>query len=56
MPRAILHLESKSSHAALVLVYQGLAVGGGVLGRREQHALVALRLLLLAHAAGLIVC
>ena len=51
----ILELEAEASHAALVLVDGGLAVGGRVGGLGEQHALVALRLFVLAHAAGLLV-
>jgi len=47
------YFESVAEHTRLVLVDEGLAIGGGVLGRGEEHALVAPRLLVLAHAAGL---
>lgn len=47
------YLESVANHAALVLVDQGSAVRGGVSGLGEEHALVPLRLFLLADAAWL---
>jgi hypothetical protein len=46
-------LEPKPEHAALVLVYRREAVLLGIGGLGEEHAFVALGLLLLAHAAGL---
>jgi hypothetical protein len=46
-------LEAKPKHAALVLVYRRKAVLLGVGGLGEEHALVTLRLLFLAYAAGL---
>lgn len=48
-----LHSESEALHAALVLVNKRSAVGSGILGRREEHALIALRLFLFAYAARL---
>ena len=50
---APLHLEPESLHALLVLQYSRLAVGFGVRGLGHEHALVALRFLVLADAAGL---
>jgi|UniRef100_A0A8H7TPF0 hypothetical protein len=47
------YLESVANHAALVLVDQRSAVRGGVSGLGEEHALVTLRLFLLADAAWL---
>lgn len=49
----LLHLEPETFHAHLVLLYRGLAVFLGVRGPGHEHALVPLRLLVLAHAAGL---
>lgn len=49
----ILYFVPETGHAALVLVDEGNAVGGRVGSLREEHALVALRLLVLADAAGL---
>jgi hypothetical protein len=46
-------LETKSSHATLVLVDYWLAIGGGISCLGEQHALVPFRLLVFAHTAGL---
>jgi hypothetical protein len=48
-----LDLEAKSSHAGLVLFNGGLALLLGVIGLREQHAVVAGGLFGLADAAGL---
>lgn len=48
-----LHSESEALHAALVLVNKRSAVGSGILGRREEHALIAFRLFLFAYAARL---
>jgi hypothetical protein len=47
------NLEPKTQHAALVLFYCRQAVLLRVGSLREEHALVALGLLLLADAAGL---
>lgn len=52
-PIAPLHLKPESLHALLVLQYRRLAVGFGVRGLGHEHALVPLRLLVLAYAAGL---
>ena len=49
----MLYLEAKSRHATPVLLNGRPAVLLGVLGCGEEHALVALRLLILAHAAWL---
>lgn len=43
-----------AGHAGLVLLDEGLAIGGRVVGFGEEHALVALGLFFLAHATGLI--
>lgn len=51
--RATSDLEPEPGHAELVLVYCRLAGLLGVGGGREEHALVALGLFVLAHAAGL---
>lgn len=48
-----LNLESVSSHAGLVLLDQGLALLRGVIGFREQHAVIPGGLLGLTDAAGL---
>ena len=48
-----LDLVSEAEHAGLVLRDKRLAVGLGVLGVGEEHALVALGLFVLANAAGL---
>lgn len=48
-----LDLEAEAEHTRFVLLNEGLAVGGGVFGRREEHAFVALGLLLFADTAGL---
>lgn len=50
---AVLDLVSEVSHAGLVLVDKGHAVGSRVFGVGEEHALVALRLFFLADTAGL---
>lgn len=50
---AILDLVAEASHAGLVLVDEGNAVGGRVFGVGEQHALVAFGLFLLAYTARL---
>jgi len=52
-PNPRLNLEPEPGHAAPVLVYCRLAILLRVGGVREEHALVALGLLFLAHAAGL---
>lgn len=52
-PVAPLHVEPESLHALLILRYRRLAVGHGVRGLGHEHALIALRLLVLAHAARL---
>lgn len=49
------YFEPEALHAALVLVDGRLAVLGRVGGVGEEHALVALRLLVLADTAGLLV-
>lgn len=49
----LLHAEPETLHAALVLIDEGPAVGGGILGRGEEHALVTPRLFLFAYAARL---
>jgi hypothetical protein len=49
----ILYFVSETGHAALVLVDEGNAVGGRIGSLGEEHALVALRLFVLADAAGL---
>lgn len=48
-----LDLEAEAGHAASVLLDGGLAVGRGIRRRGEEHALVALRLLVFADTAGL---
>jgi len=50
-----LDLEAETSHAAPVLVYRRLASGLGISSLGEEHALVALGLLIFADAAGLLV-
>ena len=52
--RSVLDLEAETSHAGAVLVYRRGAVLLGVVGLGEKHAVVALGLLFLAHAAGLL--
>ena len=47
------HLEAKARHAGPVALNGGFAVGDGIGGLGEEHALVAGRLFVLAHAAGL---
>lgn len=51
--RRELYSVSVPSHAALVLLNEGLAVGGRVIGFGEEHALVALGLFFLAHTTRL---
>lgn len=51
--RLYLDLEAETSHAGAVLVYRRHAVLLGVIGLGEKHAIIALGLLFLAHAAGL---
>ena len=53
MPSSHSNSEAETSHAASVLLDRGLAVLGGVCSGGEQHALVALRFLVFAYAAGL---
>ena len=48
------HLEAKARHAGPVALNGGFAVGDGIGGLGEEHALVAGRLFVLAHAAGLL--
>lgn len=50
---ALLDLEAEASHTATVLLDGGLAVSLGICRLGEEHALVALRLLVLADTAGL---
>lgn len=52
--RSVLDLEAETSHARAVLVYRRHAVLLGVIGLGEKHAVVALGLLFLAHAARLL--
>ena len=47
------NLEAKPLHAALVSVYCRHAVFRGVGSIRKEHAFISLRLLILAHTAGL---
>ena len=56
LSQATSDLESEPSHAELVLVYCRLAGLLGIGGGREEHALVALGLFVLAYAAGLFGC
>lgn len=51
-----LDLVAEADHARLVLLNEGLAVGGGVLGGGEEHTFVALGFFLFADAAGLLIC
>jgi hypothetical protein len=51
--RLSLDLETKSSHASLVLLNGGLALLLGVVGLGEKHAVIARGLLGFADAAGL---
>lgn len=50
---SVLYLEAKPGHASLILVDDRLAIVRGIVRLREQHAIVALRFLILAHAAWL---
>jgi hypothetical protein len=50
----LLDLKSEARHAALILLNHRLAViVGGIVGFREQHAVVTSALFDFAHAAGL---
>lgn len=51
--RLHLDLEAETSHAGTVLVYRRYTVFLGIIGLGEKHAIIALGLLFLAHAAGL---
>lgn len=55
-PRPVLelNLEPIPSHAVLILLDQGLAVGLWVAGLGEEHAVIAGALFFLAHAAWLL--
>jgi hypothetical protein len=46
--RTVLYLEPISSHASLVVVYEGEALFLGIVRCREEHAFVAFRLLIRA--------
>lgn len=50
---SISYLEAKPGHASLILVDDGLAIARGIVRLGEEHAIVTLRFLVLAHAAWL---